>query len=463
MQINKISSEERLLKQYMNNIQNYACNSIDNSHTSPIKFTRDLYIVGEKCNTSQLKQLFNKTLIQLAQKMTSTKQDNFAAIIYSFIIKTNQEDTNLSKMAATKALEIAIKNNDSVHIASRSDDLAILYKDNDEEMYLKYLNLKKEALTDVCNNFKQMGNKYKTISRPLNSKTAYVLTLIRTEIEIALYTEKKNPKEGRKELIAIFEKINNINGDYFVDDIKELNKINNFLITKLTKDILISDENNLSKSFSKTSQSILKSIKNKEPFNFEIFKDYYSNMYDKLKNNSQELVFINKSIFLIDNFDMLKKQAFTSKLYTIMLDKNINNPKNTKIIAKHGLNQKIKNKDYYGIVFFGQKLAKALKECENFSPSEYLEVLNITIDAAKNIVNNYEELSKTTKLKPKNDYIKQLIFDKVSVAKFIKKKRPDIATNLLQESLELIKLFPKSYLNQNPAIEKLKKYIILNK
>ena len=146
-----------------------------------------------------------------------------------------------------------------------------------------------------------------------------------------------------------------------------------------------------------------------------------------------------------------------------MLDKNINNPKNTKIIAKHGLNQKIKNKDYYGIVFFGQKLAKALKECENFSPSEYLEVLNITIDAAKNIVNNYEELSKTTKLKQKNDYIKQLIFDKVSVAKFIKKKRPDIATNLLQESLELIKLFPKSYLNQNPAIEKLKKYIILNK
>ena len=52
------------------------------------------------------------------------------------------------------------------------------------------------------------------------------------------------------------------------------------------------------------------------------------------------------------------------------------------------------------------------------------------------IVNNYEELSKTTKLKQKNDYIKQLIFDKVSVAKFIKKKRPDIATNLLQETFE---------------------------
>ena len=461
MHINKVSPDEYRLKKMINVLQNYAYNPTQNkSHISLSNFSRDLYCAGESCNTSQLKQKLNYMLVQLAQKMTSSKQDSFAGIIYNFIIKTNKDNPSLLKTVEPKALDIALKQHDSVHVASRAGELATLYKDNNGEMYLKYLNLKEEALKDVCKNYEQLKDRYKTISRPLNTKTSYVLTLIRTELNIALYKEKTNPKEARKELVSILNKINNPQGDYFVEDIAELNKIKIFLKTKLTKDILYSDENSLKKSFSITSKKLLNSVKDKEPLNIEILGNYFSTMYDQFKDNSLELEFIHRSITLIDYLNKLDNHIVASKLYTVMFEKNKNNPKNIKIIAKHGFNQRKKEKDDFGIVFFGQKLAKVLKECDNFAPSEYLNTLGATMEASKNIINNYEELSSRCKLRPKNDYLRDLIFDKVSVAKFIRKRTPNIAANQLQEANELIKALPKQDIEENVALQKLRKHIL---
>lgn len=461
MQIDKFTQEKYQFKAMLNNIQHYADNSLRNKiQINPEKLSRDLYVANSKCNSNQLRKMLNHTFVQLAEKMEEAKQDSIAGIIYSFLIKTNADNTTFLKFIGPKAIEIAKKQKDSVHIASRADDLANVYKGKDENLYLQYLNIKKDALTEVCTNYEQLGKGFKTISRPLNTKTAYVLTLIKTEIDIAMQKENSAPNETRKELVSIYKKINNPNGIYFVDNLQELNKINLFLKTKLSKDIFNTDnEDNLKKNFRLTARKILTSVKNREPLNIKILGEYFSDMYDKFKDNALESDFINSSFSLIDNLNRLDTYIFTSKLYTILFDKNKNNPHNTKIIAKHGFNHRVKEKDDFGIVFFGQKYTKALKECDRFSPTEYLDVLSASMNASKNIIENYDELSKKSTLRAKNDYVRQLIFDKVSAAKFITKKHPDIGIKLIQEAMALIKTLPRDYLNQNPAIEKLREYI----
>ena len=461
MQIDKFTQEKYQFKAMLNNIQRYADNSLRNKiQINPEKLSRDLYVANSKCNSNQLRKMLNHTFVQLAEKMERAKQDSLAGIIYSFLIKVNSDNTTFLKFIGPKALEIAKKQKDSVHIASRAGDLANAYKDKDENLYLQYLRIKKDALTDVCTNYGQFTKRFKTISRPLNTKKAYVLTLIRTEIDMAKQKENTNPEEARKELVSIYKKINNQNGIYFVDDMQELGKINLFLKTRLSKDIFnTNNEDNLKKSFRLTARKILNSVKNREPLNVKILGDYFSDMYDKFKNNSLEAEFINSSISLIDNLNGLDTHVFISKLYTILFDKNKNNPNNTRIIAKHGFNQRVKEKDEFGIVFFGQKYARALKGCNKFSPTENMDILSKTMNASKNIIQNYDELSHKTKLRPKNDYIRQLAFNKVDAAKLIAKKYPDLSKQFLQEASALIKALPKDYVKQNPAIEKLREYI----
>ena len=461
MQIDKFTQEKYQFKAMLNNIQRYADNSLRNRiQIKPEKLSHDLYVANSKCNTNQLKKMLNHTFAQLAEKMSEAKQESLAGIIYSFLIKTNADNTTFLKFIGPKALEIAKKQKDSIHIAARAGNLADIYKDKDENLYIQYLNIKKDALTDICTNYGHIEKQFKTISRPLNTKTAYVLTLIRTEIDIAMQKENSAPNETRKELVSIYRKINNPNGIYFVDGLQELDKINLFLKTRLSKDTFNTDnEDNLKKSFRITTRKIINSVKNREPLNVKILGEYFSNTYDKFKNNSLEAEFINSSINLINDLNGLKNHIFTSRLYTILFEKNKNNPQNTRIIAKHGFNQRVKGKDDFGIVFFGQKYARAMKACDKFSTTDYLDTLSATMKASTNIIQNYDELSTKTTLRPKNDYIKQLIFDKVSAAKFLTKNKPNTGAKLIQEATALIKSLPKDYLKQNPAIEKLKNYI----
>ncbi len=51
------------------------------------------------------------------------------------------------------------------------------------------------------------------------------------------------------------------------------------------------------------------------------------------------------------------------------------------MITRNGLNRKIKDKDDFGIVFFGFKLAKVLKENNEFG--KYINTLDIKMTATK--------------------------------------------------------------------------------
>ena len=463
MNINRISSAEIPVQKTLQTMQNYIYNPFSKDHQiKPELLAHDLYRVSEKCNTSQLKTLFNNTFVNIAQRMIEAQQNNFAGIIYSFLIKTNQENIPFLKTITTKALKCAQKQNDSVHIATRAAELANLYKDTEPDKYLTYMTMARNALKDVCENYDTIGKNFNTISRSLNTKEAYLFKLIRTDLDIVLKNEKANPKENKKRLLAIYKNINSLYEDPSIVDKRELCRIRTFA-QKQISDLVFNmnykglNPKELKNVFDLSSEKVIHSVLNKEPITKEKFTDFYSGLYDEFKKNAQEKAFISKTFEFIDKLENVNGEFFTSKLYTILLDKNKSNFENTMMITRNGLNRKIKDKDDFGIVFSGFKLAKVLKENNEFG--KYINTLDIKMTATKNIINNYEELSKTRTFRPKEDYIKELMYDKVSVANALKRTNPEHSKEVLKEAKALLDSLPNDYKAKDAAIGKIAKYI----
>lgn len=463
MNINRIAPTEIPVQRTLHTMQNYIYNPFAKDHQiNSGQLAHDLYRVRERCNTNELKNLFNNTFVNIAQKMTDAKQDNFAGIIYSFLIKTNQENIPFLKLVTTKALKCAQKQNDSVHIATRAAELGNLYKETEPDKYLSYLNTARNALKDVCDNYETIGKNYNTISRPLNTKESYLLKLIRTDLDITLKNEKANPKENKKRLLSIYKYIVSLYDEPSITDKRELNKISTF-VQKQISDLVFNTKfqglkpNELKNVFDTSSEKVINSVLNKEPITKEKFTEFYSGLYDEFKKNSLEQLFISKSFEFIDKLEKVNGQFFTSKLYTVLLDKNKTNFDNTIMITRHGFNRKIKDKDDFGIVFFGFKLTKMLKECNKFG--EYISTLDTKMTATKNIIKNYDKLSKTAAFRPKEDYVKELMFDKVSVANALKRTNPEHSIEVLKEAKALLDSLPDDYKAKDAAIAKIAKHI----
>lgn len=454
------------IKRILLNMENYRYNPFNNhNRIEPKTLSSDLYIIGKQCNTTQLKDFLTNTFIKIAERMSDANQDNLAGIIYSYLVKINIDNFPVQEAVALKALKIAQKQKDSVHIASRANELANIYKFINNDNYLKYLKVKRNALRDVCTNYETAGNRFRTISREYNSKDVYVLTLIRTEIDIAKTLMHDKPEVAKRELLNIYKKACDSHGEYRIDqpkNLKELIEIKKFIQTLLTDMIFRTQTSSVTQDYSITVTNILKSIRNKEPIKIGPFIKHFSELYDKFKKQSMEQIFIEKSFDFITALKKSGDTLFGSKLYTILLNKNVDNPENTKTIARHGLKLRQEENDDFGIVFFGQTLINAIKKSENFSMREYLDAINPVMTSSRNIINNYDEMLKTAPLKPKDFYIKQLIFYKVESAKILKNRNPEYHKAAYKEIEQLLKLLPQSEIDKHPKFLNIQEYIKSN-
>lgn len=454
------------IKRILLNMENYRYNPFNNhNRIEPKTLSSDLYIIGKQCNTTQLKDFLTNTFIKIAERMSDANQDNLAGIIYSYLVKINIDNFPVQEAVALKALKIAQKQKDSVHIASRANELADIYKFISKENYLKYLKVKRNALKDVCTNYETAGNRFRTISREYNSKDVYVLTLIRTEIDIAKTLMHDKPEVAKRELLNIYKKACDSHGEYRIDqpkNLKELIEIKKFIQTLLTDMIFRTQTSSVTQDYSITVTNILKSIRNKEPIKIGPFIKHFSELYDKFKKQSMEQIFIEKSFDFITALKKSGDTLFGSKLYTILLNKNVDNPESTKTIARHGLKLRQEENDDFGIVFFGQTLINAIKKSENFSMREYLDAINPVMTSSRNIINNYDEMLKTAPLKPKDFYIKQLIFYKVESAKILKNRNPEYYKAAYKEIEQLLKLLPQSEIDKHPKFLNIQEYIKSN-
>lgn len=458
MKINQINPREIQLNKILSRVESYADKTHLNKAVKPEKFARDLFIAGEKCKTPEKENLLNNCLTSLADKMIDAKQNDLAGIIYSFLIKFNKDNLITLKQLIPKALKIAEMQKDSIHVAARTGELCQIYKTYDIHgaNYLACLNLRKKALTDICSNYDTVGERFRTISRQKNDKDTYLELLIKTKYDIAneiIVTDKQN---ARNELLSAYKDLSQLSDDYKKTKERGYSMLKKHAGMQLTEITLCKNTpfNNTTEKFSKISKNIVDATKEKAPIENSLFDDYYNSMYDEFKQDSLEDKFIYKSLKLVDELENLGNSILADRICNILASKNQNNIRNLKTIILKQLELRDKNNDSFGVFYFCSILQRLFKkDSKAVSVNSYLKALQFDIKTTTNIINNYDNIPQRSNLKPKNEYIKQLIYAKVNAARLQKNTYPEYTNKVIKEVAKLIDELPLGYIAEHPEME----------
>lgn len=177
---------------YVNNIEK---NAKRHSKINDKDFRYKVQEFGDSFTNSNELPKFNKTAQKFAEKLVSLNNDKLAGIIYSTLIKLNRgKDAQFVEEVATKALAIAKRKNDIVHIAARTNDLKEIYKLSEygSDRHLKILQEEKRALKNICDNYPSAKNRFETISRQMQPIERYEEMLAAIRLEVAEVLIKRN-------------------------------------------------------------------------------------------------------------------------------------------------------------------------------------------------------------------------------------------------------------------------------
>lgn len=470
MKINKFASSDAQFRKKLYNIRKYMDKSRQNEPIKPKAFASDLYGIGEKCKTPERETVLNDYLISLADNMMNLKQDNLAGIIYSFLIKFNKDNPVKLKQILPKALDCAKMHDDSVHIAARCEDLSKIYQcyEIHGENYLSCLKARKNALKRICQDYESVKGNYRTISRQPNSRDKYVELLIRTKIDIADELTYLGLKQNsQNELISAYKWFDKFSDEYKVQKEKNYSGLKKFLSIIITNITLCKEVpfNSDYEKFMAVSKNIIKSAKKKLPIENSLFNDFYSDMYDSFKYNSQESIFINKSFELVKSLNSLGNTFISNSIIRILIEKNQSNVKNLKNIELEILKIKDNEQDYIGLVRHCNTIQKLFKKDPvAVSINSYLVASQYGIKALSHIISNYDSYLalKNPTLRSKDDYIKQLIFAKVNTARLQRNTYPAYFKSAIKDADELIELLPAGYIAEHPEMKKVVDFVTRN-
>lgn len=467
MKINKFDSNEIQVQKMLFNVQKY----IDKPHFKDTikteRLARDLYAVGQKCKETEKGNILTNCLTALAEKMRSAKQDNIAAIIYSFLIKFNADNPKLLKEFASKALDIAKEQKDSVHVAARAGEICQVYKTYDIHgaSYLSCLHLRKKALNDVYTNYDTAGARYRTISRQINEKDIYLELLIKTKYDIANELIVTNKQEAKNELLSACKNLNQFSDNFKKQNERTYNMLKKHASMQLTEIALCQNRpfNNISEKFSQIRKNIIEIAKEKAPIENSAFDECFNSMYDEFKQDSLEEKFIYKSLKLVDELETLGNSFLADKICNILASKNQNNIKNLKTILLKQLELRDKNNDNFGVFYFYSIIQRLFKkDAKAVSISSYLKALQYDIKNTTIIVKNYDSIPKRSNLKPKNEYIKHLIYARVNAARLQKNTYPEYTKEAIKEIEKLIDKLPLGYIAEHPEMESAIRFVRQN-
>ena len=164
-------------------------------------FSESIRTIGDSFEHQGQKYIMNYKGAKLAKELTDKKQFNLASIIYSFLIKNNEQNPVLCEDFAKKGLKLARRVQDPIHIMARLDNLNNLYRKTEygSKKHIKTLVEEKEILRKIVKKYKNCINQYNTISRQALPKEHYEFMLCGIKMEIAKIMLEKNP------LMAILE------------------------------------------------------------------------------------------------------------------------------------------------------------------------------------------------------------------------------------------------------------------
>ena len=206
MKINKIGPKDitRRFEDFASIIEKQARKNRD---INVPEFKYNIQDFGDQFVDANALPKFNKTAQRLAETLIGLNNDRLAGIIYSTLIKLNRtSDAKFVEDIATKALAIARRKHDPVHIAARTNDLKEIYKISEygSDRHLKVLKEEKRALSDICKNYKSAKNRFETITRQMRPAEKYeeMLAAIRLEIAEVLIKRGEELALAKEELLA---------------------------------------------------------------------------------------------------------------------------------------------------------------------------------------------------------------------------------------------------------------------
>ncbi len=201
-----------------------------NEKITPDSFFAKLNALSQRLVGENKTNLLNNRGKQLAEKLVGLNNGDLAGIIYSMLIKINNNDTKLVEQLATNGLAIAKRFHDPVHIMARCEDLRKIYSITDpcSDKLLKVLYEEKRALNGICKNYSSAQNRFMTISKKMRPLENYQKMLIAIKIQIAKFLKDKNPNEAVKELNSAKEMLSQLGDGAYSKQIETLlNQLNN--------------------------------------------------------------------------------------------------------------------------------------------------------------------------------------------------------------------------------------------
>ena len=188
-------------------------------------FAYELKDLGDVFAERGQKSEMNKASKKLAETLVASKNSDLAGVIYSFLVKFNEDNPKVAEEFATNGLAVAKRLKDDVHIVARCHDLRDIYKVSEpkSDKLLKTMYEEKRALSNIVNDYSAAEKRYNTISRKMAPKSKYEFLLGSVKLEIGKFLLEKEPKTAAielKEARAIFEKL---------EDVKAIAKIDQLL------------------------------------------------------------------------------------------------------------------------------------------------------------------------------------------------------------------------------------------
>lgn len=199
--------------------------NLNNKEEIPQKaFYAELGTIGDAFVAQNNLQTMNNKSNQFAEFLVSKGCNNLAGIVYSFLIKINKNNPEEVEKLATKALAIAKRHHDPVHIMARANDLRNIYKKTEpgSDRLLKILYTEKRALVDICNNYNGSKNRFHTGETEMKPVEKYEILLGMVKLDIAQIIKKQNRTEALTEITEAYELLKKHNIKKFLSDAKNL-------------------------------------------------------------------------------------------------------------------------------------------------------------------------------------------------------------------------------------------------
>jgi len=180
---------------------------------NPIKFSKKVHSIGDVFIATKQRIALNNRYSEFAEFLVSKGLNSLAGIIYSFLIKINKgNNPELVESFCIKALAIAKRLHDPVHVMARAKDLKDIYKASEygSERHFSMLKLMKKSLNAICKDYDKVQLRFCTIKKEMKPVEHYKLLLAETKFEIAELLKTKNPTEAAKEIKEANEIINKL-------------------------------------------------------------------------------------------------------------------------------------------------------------------------------------------------------------------------------------------------------------